>query len=240
MARSAASARRPKLLFLRARRDRRHDLAQQGSHVELRDDQIETPGLDSGKIQDVVDQRQKRLAGASDRARVAPLLDRQFSLQQQTVHAQHAVEWRTDLVAHRSEELRLGLVRCLCRCFGTSQFTFRGCDVSQNTDRPAVSGASFDHVNHPSVRQLVLEVSRLRWARSDMRLCFHSSVLAKPRCTGAIAKAVASTSASNGTPTEITGLTQGSISTYRAFQQRPCPESRRAGSRPPSRPAPDP
>ena len=65
-------------------------------------------GLDLGEVEDVVDQRQQRVgAGAGDRGVVQALLGQPLR-REQVEHADHAVERRTDLVAHVGEELAFG------------------------------------------------------------------------------------------------------------------------------------
>ena len=66
--------------------------------------------LDARVVEHVVDDGAQRAPRAADHLREALLARRQIGGEQQLRHAQHAVERRSDLVAHRGEELRLGRV----------------------------------------------------------------------------------------------------------------------------------
>jgi hypothetical protein len=69
----------------------------------------ELAGLDLGVVEDVVDDGQERLGGAANALGVLALADGEFGVEQQSGHADDAVHRRADLVAHRREELALGL-----------------------------------------------------------------------------------------------------------------------------------
>lgn len=81
--------------------------------VEIVQVQLHPAGLHLGVVEDVVDDRQQRLAGPIDRVHVFTLFAVQRGFQQQLSHAQHAVHRRTDLVTHRGQELALGQGRRL-------------------------------------------------------------------------------------------------------------------------------
>jgi hypothetical protein len=64
--------------------------------------------LDLGEIEDVVDQRQQRLAAGAHDLGVLALFRRHLRVEQETGHADHAVERRADFVAHRRQKVALG------------------------------------------------------------------------------------------------------------------------------------
>ncbi len=69
--------------------------------------ELELAGLHLGEVEDVVDDRHQRLAGATHGLRESLLLRRQAGVEQQLRHADHAVHRRADLVAHVGQELGL-------------------------------------------------------------------------------------------------------------------------------------
>ena len=77
--------------------------------IELDFLQAELAGLDARVVEDVVDHRHQGAAGAGDGVHVEALGAVQARLAQQLQHAQHAVQRRTDLVAHLGQETALGL-----------------------------------------------------------------------------------------------------------------------------------
>ena len=84
--------------------------------------QLDLAGLDLGKVQDVVQQGQQGPAGVDDGACIVQALAlRQFRLQQQLRHAQHAIERRADLVRHGGEEAALGHIGRFSRLLGLLQ-----------------------------------------------------------------------------------------------------------------------
>ncbi len=76
---------------------------------------VHAPGLDLREVEDVVDDRQQRLAAVADRRRHVALVVGQQRVEQHAAHADHPVHRRADLVAHRREERTLRLVRALGR-----------------------------------------------------------------------------------------------------------------------------
>ena len=84
------------------------DVVQQCAQVEVQRLQLELARLDLGEVEDVVDDRQQRLAARAHGLGVAPLLLVQLGVQQQPGHADDAVHGRADLVAHVGQELALG------------------------------------------------------------------------------------------------------------------------------------
>ena len=75
--------------------------------------EVEAAGLDLGEVQDVVDDAQQRRRRVAHGAERLALLERERRALQHVDHAQNAVHRRADLVAHRGEEGRLGLVGAL-------------------------------------------------------------------------------------------------------------------------------
>ena len=86
--------------------------------VELGALELELAGLDLRQVEDVVDDRQQRVARRAHHRRVAALLLVELGVEQQLRHPDHAVHRRADLVAHVGQELRLharGLERLVAR-----------------------------------------------------------------------------------------------------------------------------
>ena len=84
---------------------------------------LELAGLDLREVEDVVDDRQQRLAGVADRLRVVALAGVEVGLEQQIGHADDAVHRRADLVAHVGEEVGLEarrLVRLVARALDSA------------------------------------------------------------------------------------------------------------------------
>ena len=101
------------LLLRRARADeveRRLDALAQIERLRL---DVHAAGLDLREVEDVVDDREQRVAGVADRGGVVALLVVERRVEQQPAHADHRVHRRADLVAHRGEERALRLVRRL-------------------------------------------------------------------------------------------------------------------------------
>ena len=72
--------------------------------------EIEPAGFDLGEIQDLLDQRQQRVARGLHRLGVGGLFGRQRRVEQQLRHAEDAVQRRADLVRDHREEAPLGAV----------------------------------------------------------------------------------------------------------------------------------
>ena len=85
-----------------------HDLVEHVDQVERRRLQLELLGL--GKIEDMVDQRQKAARGGLDHRQVLPLLLRELGLEREGRGVEDGVHRRADLVAHGGEERALGAV----------------------------------------------------------------------------------------------------------------------------------
>ena len=93
-------------LGLHARGQQLDHFLHQGREPERARLEIELAGLDFGKIQDLVDQRQQRIARRLDRLHVGRLLGHQRGIEHQVGHAEDAVERRADLVRDHGEEPR--------------------------------------------------------------------------------------------------------------------------------------
>ncbi len=85
------------------------DLVQQRHQIERPQIQFQSPSLDAGQIQRVVDQPQQVFAGMLDRAGVAALHVIQRGGQQQFAHAQHTGHRRAHFMPQRGQEPALGL-----------------------------------------------------------------------------------------------------------------------------------
>jgi len=72
--------------------------------------QFQSPGLDFGKIENVIDDGQQRLGRAFDAGHIIALPRVQFGVLQQLHHPQNPVHWRTDFMAHIGEKFTLGAV----------------------------------------------------------------------------------------------------------------------------------
>ena len=87
--------------------ERRFDAVAQVEGVAL---DVHAPGLDLREVEDVVDDRQQRIAAVADGAGEVALLVVQRCVQQQPAHADDGVHRRADLVAHCRQEGALGFV----------------------------------------------------------------------------------------------------------------------------------
>ena len=75
--------------------------------------QLQFARLDLGKIQDVIDDRQKRVCGVFNQLQVIHLLQRQVGVQEKVGHPDNAVHRRPDFMAHVGQEIALGLIGIL-------------------------------------------------------------------------------------------------------------------------------
>ena len=92
------------------RAHQRHGAADALAQVERHDLELHAPGLDLGVVEDVVDDRQQRLAARADDRRLLALVVVELAAHEQAAHADHGVHRRADLMAHRREEDALGCV----------------------------------------------------------------------------------------------------------------------------------
>src|SRR5436190_301879 len=83
------------------------------AEIELRLLELDAAGLDLREVEDVVDDPEQSLATAGDHRRVVALLGIEPGPLEQPAHADDRVHRRADLVAHRSQERALRLVRLL-------------------------------------------------------------------------------------------------------------------------------
>ncbi len=114
-------------LGLRRLREHRGGFFHHLAEVQIRHLGRELARFDLGEIEDVVDHAEQVAPGAAHRQRPFALLRLQLALDQQLVHAEHAVHRRANLVAHGGEELALGLTGRLGRLLG--QHELRGAPV---------------------------------------------------------------------------------------------------------------
>src|SRR6266581_2932179 len=105
------------------------------------------PGLELGEAQDVVDDAEQRIDATADRLHALDLLGAQPASPQQRRHAQHAVEWRADLVAHGREERGLGPRSRLGRFLGGHQLG----DVGIGLHHAAGGERFYLHLEHCAV-----------------------------------------------------------------------------------------
>ena len=111
-----------KALDLGRVRKHRHRVFDDFDQVEVDRLQLEVAGLDLGKVEDVVDDAQQVTPRGLHRFGPDPLLRVQPTVDEQFVHAQHAVHGRADLVAHGREEFAFGVARRLGRILRVQQF----------------------------------------------------------------------------------------------------------------------
>ena len=93
--------------LVRARGEQVADVGDGLAHVEVDRVELELAGLDLREVEDVVDDRQQRAAGAAHGLGEAALLVVERRVEQQVGHAEHAVHRRADLVADVGQELGL-------------------------------------------------------------------------------------------------------------------------------------
>src|SRR4029077_4413722 len=100
-------------------RQRAQRTSQTVSQIKVDRLQLQPPGLDFRKIEDVVDQSQKGASGLLDSGQVFPLLVREPGIERQFRHTDDGVHRGADLVAHIGQKIALGASRCfrpyLCR-----------------------------------------------------------------------------------------------------------------------------
>ena len=112
--------------------------------------QLEPAGLDLGKVEDLVDDDEQRLARAPDRIGKKALLFRKLGLGKKLGHADDAVHGGAQLVAHIGEKDRLGPV---CVLGGTAclpealLMADRFGDVERKADHVAVGAALIDQLD---------------------------------------------------------------------------------------------
>ena len=92
--------------------------------VELDFFQLQAARLDLREVENVVEQMQQRIGGLLDDIEITLLLSGQRSRERQFGHADDAVHGRADFMAHRGQELALGLAGRLGggRALGDPQF----------------------------------------------------------------------------------------------------------------------
>ena len=96
---------------LRARREQLDHALDQLHEIDRLDDEVEMARLDLGEIEDFVDERDQRAPRAANGLDVACVLGIERGPPQQVGHAEDAADRGADLVAHRRQKARFGLVR---------------------------------------------------------------------------------------------------------------------------------
>ena len=107
--------------------------------------QFQAPGLDLGEVQDVVDDGEQRFAALADGFGVIALVGGKPGIEEQPGHADDAVHGRADLVAHRGQEFRLGMVGGFRLLLRVEQFARDPAAVRYvhvDADRAAVEGTA--------------------------------------------------------------------------------------------------
>ena len=126
-------------------------------------------GLETRKLEQVVDDYEELLARFRDDLDIAPLRRAQFSFGENTRHADDRIHGRTNLMAHHRQEFRLRLVRSLGRAkrlAKSSLVLFALRNVTEHVHRAVVRGriaSSFDRAslappNDPACRGPNMEV----------------------------------------------------------------------------------
>jgi len=95
---------------LRPRRQQFGDVLDQRGKREGPVLEVDPAGLDLGEVEQLLDQRQQRVAGGLHRLDVGGLLGGERRVEQEPAHADDAVERGADLVRRHGEEARLGAV----------------------------------------------------------------------------------------------------------------------------------
>ena len=154
--------RQRKPLFLCARRPELFEAAQQMAEIVVDRRYVETPGLDLGEIEHVVEDRHQRLAAVENRLDLVALLGREIARGHDLRHAENAVERRADLVADIGEKGRLGLVGGfgLLACLLQFAFAFpEHRDVGADRDPAAEGQRNLDDLHHRA--EMGLQFDRL-------------------------------------------------------------------------------
>ena len=90
-----------------------HDIRQHIPQIIFRRHDIHLAGLDLGKVQHIIDERQQRLARAIDILRILAHIRVLALAQDHLIHAHDRIDWRADLMAHIRQEITLGLIRLI-------------------------------------------------------------------------------------------------------------------------------
>ena len=121
---------------------KQHDhFVQQAFEIELFRAQFKLVRLDLGVIQNVIDDRQQRLARVANGFGIKPLFRRQAGVHEQFGHANHTIHRRANFMAHIRKERRLGPVGRFGPFHRGFQIFLRflqGGDIHPQTHAPAV------------------------------------------------------------------------------------------------------
>ena len=85
-----------------------HQIVQQGADRILYRDYLHLAGFNLGKVQNIIDQPQKRRPGSTDILRVFTGVFLLCLTQNHFIHAQHRIDRCTDFMAHVGQKLALG------------------------------------------------------------------------------------------------------------------------------------
>lgn len=104
--------------------------------------ELQATSLDLREVENVVDQVHQRVGGMEDDRDVSVLLLGKLGAFEQFRHADHAVHWRADLVAHVRKKLALGNVGLLGRVTGPLKLLTR---LAQLLRAPLQLGRALGH-----------------------------------------------------------------------------------------------
>ncbi len=100
-------------LALRARRHQLDHALDEVTQVDRRHGQVQSTGIHSGEIEDLIDQRDQGLARTVNRLDITRVLRAEGGAPQQLRHPENAAQGRADLMPHGGEKARFGDVRRL-------------------------------------------------------------------------------------------------------------------------------
>jgi hypothetical protein len=123
------------VFFLRPRRNELDCFLDQGGQIERALLDVDPAGLDLGKIENLLDQREQEIARSLHCVGIGRLLRRQRGIEQQLRHAQDAVERGADLVRYHCQEPRFCTVGGFRLVAGIGQCVLRldsGGDVASD------------------------------------------------------------------------------------------------------------
>ncbi|OWK25123.1 hypothetical protein AJ87_13795 [Rhizobium yanglingense] len=157
------------ILLRRGRRKQRRDILDRFHRIEGRLAQRHLSGIDFGEVQNVVDDRQKRVAGLDDDVDEGLLPRVKIGLRHQLGHAEHAIHRRADFMAHIGEKFRLGAIGSFSPCQQPLKLflaLFHFGDVGEERDPMAALADRRLHV-HPALAGHMKD-SGNRLLRSDV------------------------------------------------------------------------
>ena len=99
-----------------------HHIVQAVAQAEIDLFEIESTGFDLGKVQDIIDDRQKRVGRSFHHTEIIALLRGEFRVESKFRHSEDSVHGRTNLVTHIGEKLALSAARRFGSFLGALQF----------------------------------------------------------------------------------------------------------------------